>query len=903
MALTSGTRLGPYEIQSPLGAGGMGEVYRATDTRLDRVVAVKIIPAHLHADSDLKVRFEREARAISSLQHPHICTLFDVGHQDGTDYIVMEYLEGETLANRLAKGPMPVDQVLKTGIEIADALDKAHRQGIVHRDLKPANIMLTKGGAKLMDFGLAKAQSATIMTTSRTGGFTPSPTMPTMNVTALTSPAAPLTQKGSIIGTYQYMAPEVLQGVDADARSDNFSFGCVLYEMTTGKRAFDGKSQVGVLAAILEKEPEPISAVQPFAPPALDRLIRVCLAKDPDQRWQSAHDLKMQLESIVEMGSKAGVPAVVGETRKNRGPSLLAVSAVGWLLAIAAIVGLFYYARRLTAELQPVQAEIQLPSGSHMVFGQIGGVSISPDGHKLAFPAQTTEAPALWIRDLETAREWAVAGTEGASFPFWSPDSRTVGFFAGGKLRTVAAAGGPVQSLCDAPAGRGGSWNSSGVILFTPNIEEALYKVSEAGGSPVQVTKLGGQGFTHRNPVFLPDGKHFLFTEMSVARLKSNLLAGSLDGGEPKLVVEDVSNAFYSQGFVLYVKDRNLMAQRLDPSSFKVSGNPIPVVQNVEFWAAKALGDFAASPTGSVVYRTANSSQSRLAWLKLPSQQLEEFGDPITGLDTSAGLFATAQMTADGNKIAFSKHEPTSPNSELWVLETAHKTLTRQSTSWTGEGYFAFSPDGAKIAITMMDNNDRKLSIKSLSTGVEEGIATGDKIFLVNSWTPDGKYLICVFQDPKSQFDLYAVPVAGGKPLPLLTQSYNEYGGVVSPNGKWMAYFSNESGRTELYVTDFPGVHSKLQVSSGGAYWHAWSRDGKRLYFANGNKLIASEMRNPEVMEFSNTETIAKLDGFEPVSVASDGRILVLKDVGAGQSEPFHLVLHFPQLLEHSALN
>jgi Tol biopolymer transport system component len=373
----------------------------------------------------------------------------------------------------------------------------------------------------------------------------------------------------------------------------------------------------------------------------------------------------------------------------------------------------------LTAELQPVQAEIQLPSGSHMVFGQIGGVSISPDGHKLAFPAQTTEAPALWIRDLETAREWAVAGTEGASFPFWSPDSRTVGFFAGGKLRTVAAAGGPVQSLCDAPAGRGGSWNSSGVILFTPNIEEALYKVSEAGGSPVQVTKLGGQGFTHRNPVFLPDGKHFLFTEMSVARLKSNLLAGSLDGGEPKLVVEDVSNAFYSQGFVLYVKDRNLMAQRLDPSSFKVSGNPIPVVQNVEFWAAKALGDFAASPTGSVVYRTANSSQSRLAWLKLPSQQLEEFGDPITGLDTSAGLFATAQMTADGNKIAFSKHEPTSPNSELWVLETAHKTLTRQSTSWTGEGYFAFSPDGAKIAITMMDNNDRKLSIKSLSTGVE----------------------------------------------------------------------------------------------------------------------------------------------------------------------------------------
>jgi Tol biopolymer transport system component len=903
MALTSGTRLGPYEIQSPLGAGGMGEVYRATDTRLDRVVAVKIIPAHLHADSDLKVRFEREARAISSLQHPHICTLFDVGHQDGTDYIVMEYLEGETLANRLAKGPMPVDQVLKTGIEIADALDKAHRQGIVHRDLKPANIMLTKGGAKLMDFGLAKAQSATIMTTSRTGGFTPSPTMPTMNVTALTSPAAPLTQKGSIIGTYQYMAPEVLQGVDADARSDNFSFGCVLYEMTTGKRAFDGKSQVGVLAAILEKEPEPISTVQPFAPPALDRLIRVCLAKDPDQRWQSAHDLKMQLESIVEMGSKAGVPAVVLETRKNRGRSLMTVSAVGWLLAVAAIVAVVYYARRLSVEQQPFQAEVGLPAGSHMVFSQVGGVAISPDGHKLAFPAETTDTPALWIRDLETGKQWAVAGAEGASFPFWSPDSRTVGFFAGGKLRTVAASGGPVQSLCDAPAGRGGTWNSSGVILFTPNIEEPLYKVSEAGGSPVLVTKLGGQGFTHRNPEFLPDGKHFLFTEMNVARLKGNLLAGSLNGGEPKLVIEDVSDAFFSQGFLLYVKDRNLLAQRFDLSSFKVSGNPIPVVQNIEFWGAKALGDFAASPGGTIVYRTANSSQSRLAWLKLPDKQIEEFGDPITGVDTAGGLSNAAEMSADGTKIAFSKHDPTSPDSELWVLETAHKTLTRQSTSSTGEGYFAFSPDSAKIAITSLDPNNRRLSIKSLSTGVEEAIATGDKIFLVNSWTPDGKYLICVFQDPKTQFDLYAVPLDGGKPLPLLTQSYNEYGGILSPNGKWMAYFSSESGRTELYVTDFPGVHSKLQISSGGAYWMDWSRDGKRLYFANGGKLIASEMRNPDALELSNTETIAALDGIQPISAGSEGRILVLKDISAGQSEPFHLVLHFPQLLERSAAN
>jgi eukaryotic-like serine/threonine-protein kinase len=901
MALASGAKLGPYEIQSPLGAGGMGEVYRARDTRLDRTVAIKIIAAELQADHDLRMRLEREARAISSLQHPHICTLFDIGHQDGTDFLVMEYLEGETLADRLRKGPVPLDQVLRIAVEIADALEKAHRSGIVHRDLKPGNIMLTKSGAKLMDFGLAKARAvpATIAAGSVGGSLTPS--SPTMNVASLTSPVAPLTQKGSIVGTFQYMAPEVLQGVEADARSDIFSFGCVLYEMTTGKRAFDGKSQVGVLAAILEKEPEPISAVQPLAPPALDRLIRICLEKDPEQRWQSAHDLKVQLQTISEMGSKAGVPAVVVGARRSHHRVLVALGAIGWMMALAGLVAALFYSRRADNERQPMRAEIELPSGAGMSFGLAGGVAISPDGRKLAFPAETANVMKLWIRDLETGKAWSLAGTDSAAFPFWSPDSKMVGFFASGKLRTVAAAGGPVQIICDAPAGRGGSWSQAGAIVFAPNIQEPLYKVAEAGGAPVPVTKLGSEGFTHRNPVFLPDGKHFLFTQHIVGAESGGLYIGSLDGGSPKLVVERASNASYSQGYLLYLRDRNLMAQRFEPGSLTVRGNPIPVTSNVEYWAPKDLGNFTTSATGTLVYRAAQSDQARFAWMKLPGKETEEFGDPVDGISLSNASVPATRLSNDGKKIAFVKREPTSPDSELWVFELDHKTLTRQGASTAGGGiHSTFSPDGTKIAIATIAGTTSNLTIKSLSTGVEEKLPN-DSVTLrpyVDCWTPDGKFLIVMAQDPKTQFDLYAQPVDGSKAIPLLTQSYNEYEGQVSPNGKWMAYFSNESGRTELYVTDFPGVHSKFQISSDGVFWHAWSHDGKRLYFANENKLLASEIRNPDTMEFSNTETVTTLDGAQPVAFAPDGRLLVLKPVNGARTEPLHIVLHFAESIE-----
>src|SRR5277367_1287922 len=482
MGLASGAKLGPYEIVSPLGAGGMGEVYRARDTRLDRTVAIKVLPSHLSANAELKLRFEREAKAISALQHPNICTLHDVGSQGGVDFLVMEYLEGQTLADRLAKGALPLDQVLKIGTEIAEALEKAHRQGIVHRDLKPGNIMLTKSGAKLMDFGLAKPELA--VATGAKGLLTPS--TPTMNLASLTSAASPLTQKGSIVGTFQYLAPEVLQGTEADARSDLFSFGCVLYEMVTGRRAFEGKSQIGVLTAILEKEPEPI-AISSAVPPMLDRVVLACLAKDPADRYQAAHDVAMDLRWMADSPGDAGKKPG-WEFKKSWAVLLAAAFAV--LLGLAALGG-FWLSKHGEAE-KALHAEIPPPDKfSFDATGDTGGMPVlSPQGDKIAFVALSANVQSLWVRPLENDAAQPLEGTQGAMHPFWSPDGRYVAFFANGKLNKIAASGGPVSALAEAPNPRGGTWSADDVIVFSADFRDALLKVSAQGGTPSPATVL-----------------------------------------------------------------------------------------------------------------------------------------------------------------------------------------------------------------------------------------------------------------------------------------------------------------------------------------------------------------------------------------------------------------------------
>jgi serine/threonine protein kinase len=500
MSLSPGTRLGPYEILAPLGAGGMGEVYKARDTRLDRTVAVKVLPAHLSFNPEVRARFEREARAVSSLSHPHICTLHDVGRHEEIDFLVMEYLDGETLAHRLEKGPLPLTEVLRHGVEIASALDVAHRSGIVHRDLKPGNIMLTKGGAKLLDFGLARATGLA----GTAGDLTHSPTM-----------TRPLTAEGSIVGTFQYMAPEQLEGKEADARSDIFSFGAVLYEMATGRRAFEGKSQASLIAAILEHEPAPISSLQPMAPASFERIVRQCLAKEPDDRWQTAGDLKRELNWIAE-GSQAGVAAPVTQRRRSRERIAWGLVAVLSLLSVASVAG---YLARAPKPAPVIRSSIQTPEKQFVSF-----VALSPDGTRLVFSAKAVGAqPSLWVRRLDDARSEPIPGTEEATFPFWSPDGRFLAFFADGKLKKVDLAGGPVVTICEAERGVGGTWGRDGTILFAPTPSSPLFRVPSSGGKPAPVTKFDQKRpeTMHRYPVFLPDGRHFLYAAATTRPTRS----------------------------------------------------------------------------------------------------------------------------------------------------------------------------------------------------------------------------------------------------------------------------------------------------------------------------------------------------------------------------------------------
>src|SRR5580704_8668261 len=549
MPLAPGTKLGPYEILSPLGAGGMGEVYRARDTRLDRSVAIKILPAHLSADPARKLRFEREAKTVSALNHPNICSLFDVGSQNGTDFLVMECIEGESLADRLAKGPLPTEQVLRIGREIADALDRAHRSGVVHRDLKPGNIMLTKTGAKLLDFGLAKAAVS-----------------PTSAVTLTAVPASsPVTEHGTIVGTFQYMSPEQVEGKELDGRSDIFSLGAVLYEMLTGKRAFEGKSQLSVASAILEKEPAPIPTIKPLTPRSLDHVVRRCLAKDPDDRWQSARDLALELKSISSADPSApSSAAALPLTRKRNRRELLAWSFA--VLASVAALAVFTFRRPDAAPAFPVFSSIIPPAGTAFeIEGDMGTQpALSPDGSSLVFGA----GGELWLRSLRTGSEHTLPGAHGAQNPFWSPDSLSIGFFTDGKLKTLEVNSGVVRSLCNAPASRGGAWGSSGVILFTPGPRDVIHQVPVAGGASTPITKLDTKlHSTHRWPFFLPDGQHFLYVASNHSSPQSEqngIYVASLDGKLNRFLVTSLAGAAYAQGNLLYVRESTLLAQPFD---------------------------------------------------------------------------------------------------------------------------------------------------------------------------------------------------------------------------------------------------------------------------------------------------------------------------------------------------
>ena len=601
MALTSSTRLGPYEILAPLGAGGMGEVYRARDTRLERTVAIKILPAQFSTDPVRKQRFEREAKTISSLNHPNICTLHDIGSQDGVDYLGMECVEGETLAKRLEKGPLPLEQVLKYGAQIADALDKAHRSGVVHRDLKPGNIMLTPTGAKLLDFGLAKPAA---------------PLTSVATLTAAVTQSSPMTEQGAIVGTFQYMSPEQVEGKELDGRSDIFSLGAVLYEMLTGQRAFEGKSQLSAASAILEREPTPISSIKPMTPPALDHAIRRCLAKDGEERWQTARDLKLELRWIVEGGSQAGVPALLTSHRKVRERLGWAAATLLALVTVAAAIGFV-----LRAPEPPLMVSVIPPPGVFAdTSGRIGPPQISPDGRRMAFIGCKTESAALsmlggdacsiCLRPLASLEAHEVDKTKGAYYPFWSPDSREIAFFADGKLKRVSADGGPVLVIGDAPDARGGSWGSSGTIIFAPARVGPIYRIPADGGAAVAVTQAKHASeladvVSHRWPHFLPDGEHFLYMSSpgGACSALSEMRFASIDGKQDaSLMMTTCSSAAFADGHLIHWRDGNLVAQPFDPRNGALTGVPAAIVEHANLEPLFSIAEFSASAEGKLVY-------------------------------------------------------------------------------------------------------------------------------------------------------------------------------------------------------------------------------------------------------------------------------------------------------------
>ena len=592
-----GRRIGPYQIVSQIGAGGMGEVYRATDTRLNRTVAIKVLSPHLSLRPDLRKRFEREARAISNLNHPHICTLHDIGQAEGFDYLVMEYLEGGTLAKRLKKGPLPTEQLLRIAIEIATALHQAHRKGVVHRDLKPGNIMLTKTGTKLLDFGLAKQAGGT---------SAPARVESSVRGSARFTESESLTEEGLILGTLEYMAPEQVEGKEIDARTDIFAFGVVMYEMATGRKAFEGESKASLTVAILTSEPPPITKIQPLAPPALERVVKRCLAKDPEDRWQTARDLTLELNWIAEAGTMAGSEAAGSKPIATWGRREQLAWTLAVMLLIAAIASAVSYLQLIRTPVPTIISEILPPQKTQFA----GPPVLSPNGGAVAFSAADASGKnMLWVRSFDSPTARPLTGTEGGSSPFWSPDSRALGFFADGKLKTLEISGGPAIVVADAQVNRGGSWNRQGTLLFVPHYPKGLYQVAASGGSPVPVLELDNSKYAfYAWPRFLPDGKHFLYWASSDDLASRGTYFASLDGKENRLLLQERISATYASGFLLYLRDRILMAQAFDPERGQLKGNAHPVADRVASDSSihgffSGHGFFDASENGVLIYQ------------------------------------------------------------------------------------------------------------------------------------------------------------------------------------------------------------------------------------------------------------------------------------------------------------
>jgi eukaryotic-like serine/threonine-protein kinase len=793
MPLAAGIRLGPYEITGPLGEGGMGQVWKARDTRLNRTVAIK------KSHNRFSERFEREAQAIAALNHPHICSLYDVG----PDYLVMEYVEGQPV-----KGPVPLPEALELAGQILDALDAAHRKGITHRDLKPGNVLVSRtGGVKVLDFGLAKFERAHAANTE--------------------AETKPLTDEGTILGTPQYMSPEQIEGQEADARSDIFAFGLVLYELITGKKAFDGKTKTSVIASILKEQPRPIHELQPLTPPALERIVETCLEKDPDKRWQSAREVKHALEWMLQTA-----PAEVS-ARKVR--LWMGVAAAAILVALA--IGGWALWPKHTAPVKATRFSVPLPEKGD--FNDY--LAVSPDGRKLAFNTTGPEG-GIWVRDLGSLESRLLPGTQGGEGPFWSPDSRYIAFGIGNQLKKIDVTGGSPQTLCEIVGEvNSGTWNKHGVIVFGNNYGPAP-RVSEAGGVPVNLTPAGVSAMGV--PSFLPDGRHFLYFRSSI---EQGLYSASIDAKPEQQPTQRlmsarvspryVANAGGSEGRLFFLRDNTLMAQPFNSGKLALIGEPEPIAENVG--SRDNVGFFSVSPSGVLAYLTASqAARFQLTWFDRDGKSLGVFGEP--------GPDQYPVPSPDGTRAMIIDSDLGVPG-DLWALDFARGVRTRFTFRRTPVTPGIWSPDGSRIAFSAGNGFDT-IYEKASTSAVEERelLRKPGEFMLPSSWSRDGRFLL-YHTLSSARLELWVLPLEGDrKPVQLLASRFNEGDGSFSPDGRWIAYESDESGRNEIYVRPFlasgpsgaPSLgEGKWQVSKDGADlgFPKWRSEGKEIIFPGPN--------------------------------------------------------------------
>jgi len=889
VAILPGKTVGPYQILSAIGAGGMGEVYKARDTRLDRTVAIKVLSAHLVDRADSRERFDREARTIAGLNHPHICTLFDVGHQDGTDYLVMEYLEGETLAERLKKGPLPMEQVLQYAIEISDALDKAHRKGITHRDLKPGNIVLTKSGTKLLDFGLAKLRQDS---------------KPDTPFSELATIQGGETAEGTILGTLQYMAPEQVEARPVDARTDIFAFGAVVYEMVTGKKAFEGRSQASLIAKILEIDPAPISALQPMTPPTLDRLVKKCLAKEPEKRWQAASDVCDELKWIAEQreGPQAAAPASSGIAKRGtRERSTMVVATVAILVVVALATAVFYF-RRAPAEVKAVRFAVTPPEKQSfpVTANTPSFLNVSPDGSKLVFVlVDSTGHRTLWIRDIDSQTAQPIPGTDDALAPFWSPDSRFIAFTVGSSLKKVAASGGPAETLTASSATGGGTWNRDGVILFSSGAGSPILRVSSAGGSATPITSIETPTLQlgHVWPYFLPDGRHFLYLAVAPNPENTGIYAGSLDSKETKLILKANSSSMYSPpGYLIFDRAGTLLAQPFDADRLELKGDAIPIAEGVQFNSANGKAAVAVSANGVLAYRLVpKNAQFKLVWVDRKGAEQPLAAPPHAYRDP--------RLSPDGQRVAVTIDEL---GSQEWLLDIGRGTLTRLTFEGNYNGGTAWTPDGKRIAFGSDRAGARNLFWQLADgSGGTERLATSDRGQVAGSWSPDGQTLAFEQTGSSTGFDLWIFRLGERKAQPFLQTRFNEIAPAFSPDGRWLAYASDESGRYEIYVQPYPGPGGKWQISTEGGTEPVWARNGE-LFYRSGDKVMVVETTirssfsagNPKLLfegHYASYQTMPSYD------VSADGQRFLFLNAGEAARAEVSVVLNWPEELKQKA--